>query len=86
LEDRPCQRAATALIGLVYCSLKSLHLLSFVAEGLQGCLVAYVAGLCALDEHPTAVAMAQKLGISRAVSRDSPSSWSKTAWMEKDPR
>jgi len=56
--------AATALIGLVYCSLKRLHLLSFVAEGLQGSLIAYVAGLCALDEHPTAAAIAQKLGIS----------------------
>lgn len=56
--------AATALIGLVYCSLNRLHLLSFVAEGLQSSLIAYVAGLCALDEHPTAVAMAQKVGIS----------------------
>jgi len=64
----PCEvgpaAAATAIIGLVYCGLKSLHLLSFVAESLQSSLVAYVAGLCVLDEHATACAMADKLGIS----------------------
>ena len=56
--------AATAVVGLVFCSLESLRLLNFVPQKLQQSLVAYIAGLCMLDEHPTACAMADKLGIS----------------------
>ena len=56
--------AATAILGLVAGSLQGLRLLATVPLRLQGALVAYVAGLCLLDEHPTACAMADKLGIS----------------------
>ena len=56
--------SATAILGLVACSLHGLGLLGVVPLRLQGALVAYVAGLCLLDEHPTACAMADKLGIS----------------------
>jgi len=56
--------AATAVVGLVFCSLEGLRLLNFVPQKLQQSLVAYIAGLCILDEHPTACAMADKLGIS----------------------
>lgn len=55
---------ATAILGLVACSLQGLQLLGVVPLRLQGALVGYVAGLCLLDEHPTARAMADKLGIS----------------------
>jgi len=55
---------ATALLGLVACSLRGLQLLAVVPLRLQGALVAYISGLCLLDEHPTACAMADKLGIS----------------------
>jgi hypothetical protein len=56
--------SATAILGLVACSLQALQLGELVAVRLQGALVAYVAGLCLLDEHPTACAMADKVGIS----------------------
>jgi hypothetical protein len=56
--------AATAVVGLVFCSLEGLRLLNCVSQKLQQSLVAYIAGLCILDEHPTACAMADKLGIS----------------------
>ncbi len=56
--------AATAVVGLVFCSLEGLRFLNCVPPKLQKSLVAYIAGLCMLDEHPTACAMADKLGIS----------------------
>ena len=56
--------AATAVVGLVFCSLEGLRFLNCVPPKLQKSLVAYIAGLCILDEHPTACAMADKLGIS----------------------
>lgn len=56
--------AATAVVGLVFCSLEGLRFLDCVPQKLQQSLVAYIAGLYLLDEHPTACAMADKLGIS----------------------
>jgi hypothetical protein len=56
--------AAIAILGLAACGLETLNLTLLFGQKLQGALTAYVAGLWLLDTHPTARAMAQKLGIS----------------------